>query len=97
MDVDTLEGDTDSKTEIKNKQEQDIVEEKRSDINGDEKKDTEREQERKIEGNRYIESEELKKLLEWFALALFGRHVRAHEVQTWRTRCSTYLELKREE
>ncbi|RXW24839.1 hypothetical protein EST38_g994 [Candolleomyces aberdarensis] len=36
-----------------------------------------------------------KELLEWFTLALFGRHATGHEATTWRTRCEVWLSATR--
>ena len=41
------------------------------------------------------ESSKLKDLVDWFTLALFGRHATVHEVTTWRTRCGIWLAATR--
>jgi hypothetical protein len=118
-DVDALQGGTGSKTEIKKEkeQEQDIVEEKRTNIEDDRKKDTQKKQVRNFGKRRkqdiakshpeqniatgklrcIDDLKEFEKLGDWFALALFGRHVRLHEARTWRERCKRYLPSKLQE
>ena len=86
-----LEEGTEPKTTIEKEQTGDVEEEQRTrDIEENQREDTEK-------GQKRLDVKESKKLLEWFALALFGRHVRLHEAQAWRERCGRYLEVKKGE
>ncbi|KAJ2928019.1 hypothetical protein H1R20_g9074, partial [Candolleomyces eurysporus] len=46
-----------------------------------------------------IETEpgKFKDLVDWFTLAMFGRHATVHEVTTWGTRCGVWLAATRKE
>jgi hypothetical protein len=55
--------------------------------------DTEMEQ-KDVKEAKEQQRHEVQKLVEWLALALFGRHVRLHEAQAWKERCGRYLKAK---
>jgi hypothetical protein len=86
--------------DIEEERKKEIQEGERGNIGGNRKEDTGNpnddtgKEQKDVEEEKEQQRREVQKLVEWLALALFGRHVRLHEAKGWKKRCGRYLKAK---